>query len=92
MDRKNLPLVLMLTAGAITCIINLVRGYSLFSQLVTLFAVLVVFYILGSILKGTLDLFDRQNEQRAAEEGEVIEKEAEPEEQDNPKVQEGQEE
>lgn len=76
MNRNNLPLVLMLVTGAITCVINLVRGYPMLNQLTALFIVLVLFYILGSILKWTLDYFDKQNEQKAAEEGEVIEKES----------------
>lgn len=77
MNRKNLPLVLMLVAGAITCIVNLVRNYSLLNQLTALLIVLVLFYTFGSILKWVLDLFDSQNEQNLSEEGEVIEKETE---------------
>lgn len=76
MNRNNLPLVLMLVAGAITCVLNLIRGYAMLNQLTALLIVLVLFYILGSILKWTLDYFDKQNEQKAAEEGEVIEKES----------------
>ncbi|MCM1100928.1 MAG: hypothetical protein NC079_01435 [Clostridium sp.] len=77
MNRKLLPLLLMLSAGAVTCVINLVRGYPLVQQLATLLGVLVVFYILGSVLQWTLDLFDRQNEAKLADEGEVIEKDSE---------------
>lgn len=80
MNRKNLPLILMLVAGAVTCIISLIQNYSIFRSLVHLFIVLVVFFILGSIMKWTLDYFDRENEKRNQEEGEVIEKEAEGEE------------
>lgn len=77
MDRKFMPLILMLTAGAVTCVINLIRQYSLLNQLIILFVVLVVFYLLGCVLMWTLDLFDRQNEKQIPEEGEVIEKESE---------------
>ena len=77
MNRKNLPLLLMLVAGAITCIITFIQKYSIIAKLVSLFIVLLVFYILGSALKWTLDFFDRQNEERLKEEGEVIEKEPE---------------
>lgn len=76
MDRKLLPLILMLTAGTVTCVINLIRQYPLLDQLIVLFVTLVVFYILGNILKFTLDLFDSQNEKVLPEEGEVIEKES----------------
>lgn len=76
MNRKNLPLLLMLTAGAVTCIITYIEEYSMNAKLVSLFVVLLIFYVLGSILKWTLDYFERQNEQKLMEEGEVIEKES----------------
>lgn len=83
MNRKNMPLLLMLVAGAVTCVINLIRRYPMLDQLVVLFIVLLVFYILGSVLAWTLELFDRQNEERSSvsEEGEVIQKESDQEEQ-----------
>ena len=77
MDRKNLPLILMLTAGAITCVINLIRHYSVISQLIVLLIVLILFYVLGSAIKWTLDYFDAQIEQLFSNEGDVIEKESE---------------
>ncbi|MBR1852259.1 MAG: hypothetical protein IJ794_03645 [Lachnospiraceae bacterium] len=77
MNRRNLPLILMLTAGAVTCVINLIRQYSVLNQLVVLLIVLVLFYILGSVIKWTLDYFDAQNELFFSNEGEVIEKESE---------------
>lgn len=77
MNRKNLPLILMLIAGAVTCVINLIRQYSIISQLTVLLIVLVLFYTLGSLIKWTLDYFDEQNENFFSGEGEVIEKESE---------------
>lgn len=77
MNRKNLPLILMLTAGVITCIITFIQKFSLLWKLLSLLIVLLIFYLLGSVLKWTLDYFDRQNEIRRKEEGEVIEKDAE---------------
>lgn len=77
MNRKNLPLLLMLTAGAVTCIITYIEKYTMNQKLVALFIVLLVFFVLGSILKWTLDYFDQQNEVKLREEGEVIEKEPE---------------
>lgn len=74
MNRKNLPLLLMLSAGAVTCIITYIEGYSTVAKLVSLFVVLLLFFLLGSVLKWTLDYFDRQNEEKLMEEGEVIEK------------------
>lgn len=76
MNRKNMPLILMLTAGAVTCIITFIQKYSVLGKLTALLVVLVIFYLLGSILRWTLDYFDKQNEEKSREEGEVIEKEA----------------
>ncbi len=77
MNRKNLPLLLMLTAGAVTCIITFIEEYTMTEKLVSLFVVLLIFYVLGSVLKWTLDFFEHQNGERLKEEGEVIEKESE---------------
>lgn len=75
MNRKNLPLFLMLTAGAVTSIITYIEKYPMEVMLVSIFVVLLLFYILGCIIKWTLDYFDLQNEERLKSEGEVIEKE-----------------
>lgn len=77
MNRKNLPLLLMLTAGVVTCIITYIQNFSVLAKLISLFAVLVVFWLLGSVLQWTLNRFDMQNEERLKEEGEVIEKDSE---------------
>ena len=77
MNRKNIPLILMLAAGAVTCVISFVGGYSILGKLLSLFIVLVLFFFLGSILKWTLDYFDSQNEKKKKEMEAVIEKEAE---------------
>lgn len=76
MNRKNIPMVLMLLAGAVTCIITFIQKYTMVEKLAILLAVLVLFYLLGSVLVWTLNYFDMQNEQKRKEEGEVIEKEA----------------
>lgn len=77
MNRKNIPLILMLLAGAVTCIITYSKHYSLAEMLVAVFIALVVFWILGSVLEMTLNHFDAVNEAKRMEEGEVIEKDAE---------------
>ncbi len=74
MNRKNLPLILMLLGGAVTCIVTFIENYTMVAKLVGMFVVLLVFFVLGSVLKWTLDYFDRQNEEKRGEEGEVIEK------------------
>jgi len=77
MNRKNLPLLLMLTAGAVTCIITYIQQYPLMEKLILLFVALLFFWLMGCALEGTLNYFDSQNEERLKEEGEVIEKEPE---------------
>ena len=66
----------MLIAGACTCIITLVRSYSVLSSLVMLFAVMLLFYCLGSAIRLLLDRFDRQNEEKAKQEQEAKAEEA----------------
>ena len=71
-----MPLLLMLVAGACTCIITLVRSYSVLASLVALFAVMLLFYCLGSAIRLLLDRFDRQNEEKAKQEEETKAEEA----------------
>lgn len=71
MNRKSMPLILMLVAGAITCIITLINDYTILERLIALFVVLVVFYLLGNALKWTLDYFDSENERKRLEEEEA---------------------
>ena len=75
MNRKYLPLILMLVAGAITSIVTFIMKYPLVWKLVALLIVFIIFYILGSAIKWILDSFERQNAKAALDEGEVIEKE-----------------
>lgn len=77
MNRNNLPLLLMLATGLITCIISVIRHFDVFNMLLAFFICLLISYVLGSIIKEMLNYFDHQNEQRSMEAGEVIEKEAE---------------
>lgn len=79
MKRKLLPPFIMLTAGLIASIRTFCLHYDAKSSLIILLVVLVVFYVLGSILKYVLDVFDKENEKKALDEGEVIEKATEEE-------------
>lgn len=76
MDRKLIPLTLMLVAGAICSIICFVQGYDAYTMLWALFIVLLVFFVLGSVIKRVMDKFAFEIEERMKEEGEVIEKES----------------
>lgn len=78
--RRLIPPFVMLTAGAITSILMVVKGCELNEFLARLLTILIIFYVLGCVLKGILDLIDRQNTPPEPEEGDedgMIEKEAE---------------
>lgn len=64
MDKKNIPILLMLVAGAITCIITFIEKYSVLTQLLVLFIVLVIFYCIGTVIKWAFISFERRNEEQ----------------------------
>ena len=90
--RRLIPPFIMLTAGAVSSILMVMHGrYELHEFLRNLLLILLFFYILGCLLKGVLDMIDRQNTPPEPEENEendgeeVIEKgpeEPEPEEEE----------
>ena len=81
LKTKQLPAVVMLLGGAVAVILTYARGFSLREILVIVLASLLVFYILGLVLKRIFDSFKikQKNEEEGSslEEGEVIEKEPE---------------
>lgn len=73
--RKLIPPFVMLTAGAVTSILMVVLGCELNEFLARLLTVLIIFYVLGCLLKGILDEIDRQNAPSPElDEDEVVEK------------------
>ena len=78
MNRKIFPMLLMLAAGIISCIYTFILQYSTLKKLVSLFIVLLVFYLLGSIIVWVIDCFVAESEnQLKEEEGEAIEEDTE---------------
>lgn len=77
MNRKMLPVLFMLIAGAITCVATWIHGYSVMEKLVILLIVLLVFGSLGSVLQRTMNYFDKQNQKRKEAEEQEKAKEAE---------------
>lgn len=81
LKTKQLPALIMLLGGAVAVIVTYVRGFSLREILVIVLVSLLVFYILGLILKRIFDSFrirqKKEEEGSTMEEGEVIEKEPE---------------
>ena len=81
MKRNDLPIILMLVAGAVTCVITFLQNDSTLEKLVVLFIVLIVFYTMGTAIKWMLDEFDKRNAERNyVPEEEVLEEEEEEEE------------
>ena len=84
---KNIPFILMLSAGSITSIMTYYFQYEIKTALLVLLSVLLVFYCFGLLLVNVIISFDKKNEeeQRAKEleEGVVLEKEETAEEQQN---------
>lgn len=77
MDRRMLPLLFMLISGAITCIATWIHGYSALEKLIILLIVMLIFGVLGAILKNTINYFEKQNQKKLEEaEKEAAEKEA----------------
>ena len=89
MERKMLPLLFMLISGAITCIATWIHGYSALEKLIILLVVMIIFGILGTILKNVIHYFDKQNQKKLEEaEKEAAQKaEAEKEEAENASTQ-----
>lgn len=76
MDRRKIPPIMMLTAAAITALVVYFRGLGLKTMIIALLVVLIVFYFWGSVVEMVLNNFDKENTNKVADEGEVIEKEA----------------
>ncbi|MCM1282130.1 MAG: hypothetical protein NC180_08830 [Muribaculaceae bacterium] len=68
--RTNLlPALIMLTAGAIDCVVSIIGHLSMLEFTRRLLIVLVIFYILGSVVKLVVDInFPQMQDVPAAEE------------------------
>jgi hypothetical protein len=61
MSRKIIPLLLMLIAGAVTCVVTFLRDDPVIVKLTALLVVMLLFYTFGNILKWALNHFEQQN-------------------------------
>lgn len=77
-NLKMLPIYLMLITGAVTSIITYMLHYEGKTALLILLGVLLFFYIMGSMLAGLINRFEKEQEEaeraRIEEEGKVLEK------------------
>ncbi len=77
MDRRKIPVIFSLSAGAISLIFTMIKGYSLFNRTWILLVSILIFFFLGAFIQWLLDLFDEQNEKQKKIEGEMVEKNGE---------------
>ena len=66
MEGKNIPLIIMLTAGSIISIACIVYDFTFMETLCIVLGTLVVFYLLGLIVKKIILTINRNAEERAA--------------------------
>ena len=75
MKTKQVPAIVMLTAGFVTCVISIMQHMDFGRFLKILLLVLICFYILGCVVKVILDknfapMQEEEEEQEQTEEGE----------------------
>ena len=88
MKEKMVPLVVMLSAGLVSCIVSIIRKTAVLRSLLWLLGTLVVFYLLGTVAKYVFDKIKAQREYEleqiaAAEKAAADAAEAEASEEDN---------
>ena len=84
MKTKPIPAIVMMTAGLITCFLCIGNQVSTSDFLKRLLLVLILFYILGIILKGVLDFsFNRKEDQDLTEKEDSIKNSADLENKEN---------
>ncbi len=88
MNTKKIPALIMLLAGAVVCIVTYLNHYNLKDMLTVLFGVLLVFLVIGVIVKKIFDSFRMPDENAVNDEGEVVEKQVESEESEETEKQE----
>lgn len=64
---KNIPLIIMLSAGILACIMCIIRKQSLLSTLIVVLLVVLVFYIIGLIAKKIIVKINRDAHEAAME-------------------------
>ncbi len=70
LNTKNIPAIIMLSAGLIAAAVMYIKHYALKDMLLILLGVFLLFYIIGRLVKKMLDTFGMQIEQARIEEEE----------------------
>lgn len=74
MNTRNIPALVMLTAGLVAGIVMFRMHYSLYTMSWVILLVFAVFYVLGCLIRLMLDKFGMQQEKKkeAEQEGEAV--------------------
>ena len=78
---KNIPLIIMLSAGILSCIMCIIRKQSLLSTLIVVLFVILTFYIIGLIVKRIIVKINREAQEAAMERERALQEAKELEEQ-----------
>ena len=70
MNKKSLPLIIMLLAGAVAVVRTYLLHYTIEQKLLSVFLTLLIFYALGCIFVYIVGRFERQNEEKLQREEE----------------------
>ena len=65
MEGRNIPLIIMLSAGSVICIACIVYDFSLLDTLIIVLATLIGFYFAGQIVKKIILSINKNAEERA---------------------------
>lgn len=65
-EGRNIPLIIMLSAGSIISVACIIYDFSLLHTLLLVLATLVVFYLIGLIVKKIILTINHDAEERAA--------------------------
>ena len=68
MNKKYIPVMLMLVGGLVTVVITFVNNYSIIAKLGWLLAVMAVLYFVGSIVINIIQRFEDANQKKLEEE------------------------
>ncbi len=76
MNTKRIPAFVMLLAGSVSAIVTYINHYSFEDMLVVLILTLIVFLIIGVVIKMIFDSFhiEEPDEDKVDDEGEIVDK------------------
>lgn len=74
MKTKFIPAIVMLLGGAVACIVTFINHYTLQEMLAVLAVALIIFLIIGVIVRLILDSIKLPDDTLVDDEGEVVEK------------------